>query len=1495
MQTINMNYLSPAQSYADNNNKYSNLKPSINSTMEGHPNDYDNYMNRTTYIQKSKPIMNNNLLRMMNNPTNGNNYDDYHYDNISFSQTSNSIPSPSFSQYQNPMQNTSKFNNTIHHNRSNPYEYNMNTGDYSFEEYLRETKIKRSRSDNTNEYTMNMNSNPSTMLHPNYCPTEYNHNKSLINNPMNRFPTNGYNNYPSYPQASNHYNTTMSSYNNSNNNNNNNSNITNNNNINPSNSSSNNNYVNGNGNVIINSNVNVNVYANINHYNEEAYDEMVKQKYGYDFSNIRTATADMSGLYRNMLNVIQQDPVNKSMMPERYGMKYSNYGNPTEIEGSQMKKPLMNSNAKWNTSMYHTPAVHNVNSNANANINYINGNFTGDKNFKNSNGTANMDQNINTNVNINTTNVSVNVNTSANPNINANPNNNGNANIHINGNGNANVVAMNQNHPYSPFIQCSNESNSTNAKEKELLSHGNGNSNESSNTVNTSTTEKTTYSKERADELFVFYISFLRKELYKNVKKMDPSSPNLKGSDTQSSISTPANEETPLPITSSKSNAIFSNNTISNASAIPSIGNTASQISNNNSSQSSYMTSQSDPYYSPPCSPSDGRNMDVHNMDVKYCIHLILNKGKIESYINLPNECILCHHSCHMETVVETVAEIYSNRFCSNSHAQCRYCLEHDCKKKCAEFNKNRVINEDVAIDLETVETFMNKYSPGGDDAHNASIMTADDSDVQTLNGNTSVMSTLKGDYSIRHSSVYSNKLQANNNTSFSDKRSESSCTLMDQSTSFENDLSRFSSRKSSSVFDGSEIAGRSSHKSTMYDGEISRQFSRKSTVYDGELSRQSSRKSTVYDGELSRQSSRKSTVYDGELSRQSSRKSTVYDGELSRQSSRKSSVYDGELSRQSSRKSSVYDGELSRQSSRKSSLYDADTRLTKSNSSKSSKSVDLHHQRSMNETFLKSYNLYGNENSSATHALKTPGESIIDDSANRTKIEISKSDSRNNFDPTGQDSSLELESKPANTSTTSTSSYQEAVANTSTTAKNMAKMIEENTSFENRKSYEKYDKHDSKGDPKTLKRLRDAEENRRKVKEKIGYERKVLSFLESHGGEVTDPEDIRKLTDLFVKEFSFYGFILRFSMVFAIICAMLSEHSRHISYNVDSFINISKIVVFVIVKNITPITSCISALILYVRFIETMDYETAGDRYKIVRHFSELVRDEEFGRCVDKILGGYLEKVNSGNGNDNNGSSSSTSNNNNHNNNNNNNNNDNVFTTTFSSSTNTMEEDRMGSNNNDKMDLDRQHQLMDEIAHMNFRSKRQINSDFPIFPSSSMNERNRNVVIDSYLLFIMCLIISHKYTIDTCEYNYKNKSWYFIYTFFLKDYKNPNMTMKQFNQYEFYILCVLQYNIHISMEEYNNFDIFVKRNCSSFGKDLSLYITSNVLEKLSKAMVHQEYYKKLNSNNYKNYIFNSVINNMESKIRVFFEQVIAMVKRNTNEYNRKYCHSISA
>jgi len=254
------------------------------------------------------------------------------------------------------------------------------------------------------------------------------------------------------------------------------------------------------------------------------------------------------------------------------------------------------------------------------------------------------------------------------------------------------------------------------------------------------------------------------------------------------------------------------------------------------------------------------------------------------------------------------------------------------------------------------------------------------------------------------------------------------------------------------------------------------------------------------------------------------------------------------------------------------------------------------------------------------------------------------------------------------------------------------------------------------------------------------------------------------------------------------------------------------------------------------------------------------------FGHCVDKILGEYIEKIN--------GTSTSKA------------NNTNISSTispispSSSTSSNAMEEDgkELGS-----------YQSMDDIAHMQFRSKRQINSDLPIFPSSSMNERNRNVVIDSYLLFIICLIISHKYTIDTCEYNYKNKSWYFIYTFFLKDYKNPNITMKQFNQYEFYILCVLQYNIHISMEEYNNFDIFVKRNCSSFGKDLSLYITTNVLEKLSKAMVHQEYYKKLNSNNYKNYIFNSVINNMENKIRVFFEQVVTMVKRNTNEYNRKY------
>jgi len=1339
MQAVNMNYLSPAQTYADNKNQYTNHK----SSMEGNNNDYENFMNRNAYLQKSKSMMNNNLIRMMNNP-NGNKYDDYHYDNVNLSQKSNSIPSPSFSQYQNPIQNSNsihKYNNVIHHNRSNPYEYTMNSGEYSYEEYLRESKIKRSRSDNTTEYAMN--SNPSTMIHPgNYCPQEYNHNKSLNNN---RFQTNNYSNYSNLSQVSNPY-----SYSNT------------------------------------NTNTNTNVMA-MNQGHEETYDEMIKQKYGYDFSYLRTTPADMSGIYRNMINIIQQEPSNKGMIPERYGMKYNGYGNPSEHEESQAKKALMNSNPNqvWNP-MYNTPGVNN----ANNTFIYNNGNRANELGYTNQSMNGNQGS------------------------MNQNSGNNylfspghGNDHDHHGDDGHG--------HGHNPEEESDLELIEKFGCDFKLNSEEPG---------------KKQYTMDRADELFVFYISFLRKELYKNTK----TSPSLRGSDTQSSISTPINEDAPMPLSASRSNAIFNNNSISNSGSMQNLGgfgNGSSQNSNNNaSSQSSYMTSQSDPYYSPPCSPL---NNDDHNTNVKYCIHLILNRGKIESYINLPHECILCHHTCHMETVVETVAEIYSNRFCYNSLNHCNYCSEHECKKKCAEFNKVRVTNEDIAIDLETVESFMNKYSPGSNGAHSTSSM-SDDSDVQTLAGNTSTLSNLstKADFPMRRSSVHSSKIQNVGNTSFSDRRSESSATLaMDQSTSFDNDISRHSSRKSFS--------------------------------YEVDLSRRSSKKSTNYDIDLSRASSRKSTGYDGDISRSSSRKSLNHDGDISRSSSRKSYNYDGDISRSSSRKSYM-------------TMAEGDSRLSKSNScksTKSAKSCDLQHQRSMNENFLRNYNLYGNDTNTTTHALKTPGESIIDDNAARAKVEISKSDSRNNFDPTGQDSSLEMESKPSNTSmaSSSTTSYQEAVANTSSTAKNMAKVIE-NTSFENRKS-DKYDKHiDTKGDPKTMQRLHRAEESRRKIKERIGYERKVLSFLEAHGGEVTEPEDVRELTEIFVKEFSFYGFILRFSMVFAIICAMFSEHSRHISYTVDSFISISKIVVFVIVKNITPITSCISALILYVRFIETMDYETAGDRYKMVRHFSELVRDEEFGHCVDKILGEYLEKV---------GYSKSKS-------------SPSPSTSSFVSSptsNNAMDED--GKESNEKMELDAK--TLDDIVKMNFKSKRQINSDLPIFPSSSMNERNRNVVIDSYLLFIICLIISHKYTIDTCEYNYKNKSWYFIYTFFLKDYKNPNMTMKQFNQYEFYILCVLQYNIHISMEEYNNFDVFVKRNCSSFGKDLSLYITTNVLEKLSKAMVQQEYYKKLNSNNYKNYIFNSVINNMESKIRVFFEQVIAMVKRNTSEYNRKYNNSIQA
>jgi hypothetical protein len=433
-------------------------------------------------------------------------------------------------------------------------------------------------------------------------------------------------------------------------------------------------------------------------------------------------------------------------------------------------------------------------------------------------------------------------------------------------------------------------------------------------------------------------------------------------------------------------------------------------------------------------------------------------------------------------------------------------------------------MNEDIAIDLETVESFMTKYIEGEGSQSDASTSSIE-SDVQTLSGgNTSdgsinnpmcpLNTNKKEEYPHRSRSIHSTKSQSNGNSNFtSDKRSESSATLaMDQSTS------------------------------TFYD--------------DSRISKQSS---------------------------------------------------------------STYIAPTSESSEFK--IYKSNS----SKSNKSSKSTELHHQRSMNESFLKNYNLYdGSNDTKTTHALKTPGDSVVDaNEINKTKIDLYKSDSR----ISNASASFEMESK-GNISNTSATSYQEAVANTSTTAKNMAKVME-NTSFESRKSYDKYDKHiDYKGDPKTAQRLHRAEESRRKVKERIGYERKVLSFLEAHGGEVTDPDDIRELTDIFVKEFSFYGFILRFSMVFAIICAMFSEHSRHISYNVDSFISISKIVVFVIVKNITPITSCISALILYVRFIETMDYETAGDRYKIIRHFSEMVRDDEFGQCVDKILGEYLERV---------------------------------------------------------------------------------------------------------------------------------------------------------------------------------------------------------------------------------------------------------------------------
>jgi len=805
-----------------------------------------------------------------------------------------------------------------------------------------------------------------------------------------------------------------------------------------------------------------------------------------------------------------------------------------------------------------------------------------------------------------------------------------------------NYTFRNQVHPYSPPLKESQ--------------HDHDNDITIANNISRilPETEKKRYSPEMEEKLFIFYIDFLCKELYNNIKEISKKSEDSETNSSSSSMNLDA-----ITAKGNNSSNIFNNNTINNMGAIPPI-NSGENITNN-SSQSSYMTSQSDPYYSPPCSPIEG---DDHQTDCKYCIHLVLKNGKIESYILLPSECTLCHHNCHKETVVETVAEIYSNRSCRDVSKICKYCNDHDCCKKCGEFARTHVSNDDIAIDLETVESFMNKYHSESEDSAASSTI----SDAQTLTAGNSMMTTLTSPTNRhrRHRST-SGKVNINPNVSaYSDKRSEATL-AMDQSSSFDK-------------------------------------------------------------------------------------------------------------------------------------TYTMDS---KSTSSKSSKNM-------MQDNFLKNYNMYDTK---STHTLKTPGQSIVDSKA---KMDIIKGDGHH-------DPSLEMDTKPFINSGSS-----------SRKAKNM-----DTAYFDGHKSHNKHEKH---SDSKTQQRLHRAEERRRKIKERFGYEKKILSYLESHGGEVTTPEDVKELTKLFGEEFSFYGFILRFSMVFAIICSMFSEHSRHISYTVDSFISISKIVVFVIVKNITPITSCISALILYVRFIETMDHETADERYKIVRNFSQLVRDDEFGQCVDKIFAEHVERVQNSN-----------------------------------------------VDSGISMELDNQPKKEEDIAYAQFKSKRRINSDLPIFPSSSMNERNRNVVIDSYLLFIICLIISHKYTIDTCEYNYKNKSWYFIYTFFLKDYKNPNMTIKQFNQYEFYILCVLQYNIHISMEEYNNFDVFVKRNCSSFGKDLSLYITTSVLDKLSKAMVDQKYYKKLNSNNYKNYIFNSVINNMESKIRVFFEQVIAMVKRNTNEYHRKY------
>jgi len=1080
---------------------------------------------------------------------------------INFSQVSNNIPSPSFCQYQNPPQSSQsqqKYGSNIRHNMSNPYEYTMNSGDYSFEEYLRESKIKRSRSDNTPaaEYNNFSGNSQQNMYSQDYMSTSQGYSQ----------------NSQSYSQNSDKVNTLCRNMN--------------------------------------------NVMQQEPMASKHVYSEVVSMKYNKIYNSLSENETTDFHIINPVKNVVVYNARTSSM----------NYKNDVKCIVTPSTPSKVHAYSKYHKEISQERVV--------PSNNYYNHSVT------------------------------------SNNSVIVTPTHNAHTNV---------IVTPTTNNAHSNVIVTPTTNNTSTTIEEVVKS------------PMKAEPERSRYSQEREEQLFIFYINFLKKELYNNIKEMHrkngDASPSIRGSDsnTNSTMSSPALEG-PNNNTA-KGNTIFNNNTIANMGALPPINGEG----NNNSSQGSYMTSQSDPYCSPPCSPLAG---EASNANVRYCIHLVLKNCKIESYIMLPSECTLCHHECHMETVVETVAKIYSNRSCRNANNVCKYCDDHNCCRRCGEFAQTHSSNDDIAIDLETVESFMSKYTSDSSSEDENSPESANDSDIQTLRG-TNTTTVTSGD--ILH---HSHSAKISNPQSYSEKPSESSATLtIDQSNSFENETSKYSNKS--------------------YTSESG------------------------------------------------------------------------------SRKNSI--------------------------SENGSRNNSIKHSRSVNETFLKSYNLYGNETKSS-HTLKTPGESIHDDKA---KIDIIRGDSRN--DPTSK--SLELNTKSSNKVT---SSYQEAKM----TAKNMAKVME-NTSEHKSQDTKESKSSDQKDEQKNIQRLHRAEESRRKVKEKIGYERQVLSYLEAHGGEVTSPEDIQELTDIFAKEFSFYGFILRFSMVFAIICSMFSEHSRHVSYTVDSFISISKIVVFVIVKNITPITSCISALILYLRFIETMDFDTAGDRYKIVRHFSELVRDEEFAQCVDKIFGEYLEKV-------------------------------------------SMEED--GKDNGEKMDVDE-----NDFIHTQFKSKRNINSDLPIFPSSSMNERNRNVVIDSYLLFVMCLIISHKYTIDTCEYNYKNKSWYFIYTFFLKDYKNPNMTMKQFNQYEFYILCVLQYNIHISMEEYNNFDVFVKRNCSSFGKDLSLYITANVLEKLSKAMVNQEYYKKLNSNNYKNYIFNSVINNMETKIKVFFEQVITMVKRNTTEYGRKF------